>query len=260
MTVQTAAQTRRMADDLTDASTRSTLLQSWPSRVATMDWVTLNLMHELSQPLAAIANYVRAGQCLLADRQQPDLERLAAALDGAMTQSLHVGRVINGLRAFAARGEAGKAIESVATIVAQAVAVALPDAETHRIRLSLALDPAADRILVDRGQIEQVLVNLIGNAVEAMKDSPDRDLSVASVWEDGVVQISVTDSGSGVPPEVRDRLFEPFVTTRRNGTGLGLTICQAIVEAHGGTLWYEPVPDGGSAFRLTVTGVVDAPS
>ncbi len=258
MTVPGVAQARRIADDPAVVQDRLRELKGQPSRSAVMEWIALNLTHELSQPLAAIANYVRAGQRLLIDQEAPDLERLAAALDGAMTQSLHAGRIISGLRAFATRGEADKRVESIADIVQQAVSVAIPDDEARGIRLSLALDPAAGRVLVDRLQIEQVLVNLISNAVEAMQDCPHRHLSIASRLVQRAVQISVTDTGTGLPATVRERLFEPFVTTRRNGTGLGLPICRAIVEAHGGTLSCESAPDGGSVFRFTVIGVADA--
>jgi two-component system sensor kinase FixL len=252
------ARARRRSGDPADMQERLIAPDSQPSRVAVMEWIALNLTHELSQPLAAIANYVRAGQRLLIDQEAPDLERLAAALDGAMTQSLHAGRIISGLRAFATRGEADKQIESIADIVQRAVSVALPDDEARGVRLSLALDPSAGRVLVDRLQIEQVLVNLISNAVEAMRGCPHRHLSIASRREEGAVQISVTDTGTGLAAAVTERLFEPFVTTRRNGTGLGLPICRAIVEAHGGTLSCESAPEGGSIFRFTVTGVADA--
>jgi two-component system sensor kinase FixL len=230
------ARARRRSGDPADMQERLIAPDSQPSRVAVMEWIALNLTHELSQPLAAIANYVRAGQRLLIDQEAPDLERLAAALDGAMTQSLHAGRIISGLRAFATRGEADKQIESIADSVQRAVG----------------------RVLVDRLQIEQVLVNLISNAVEAMRGCPHRHLSIASRREEGAVQISVTDTGTGLAAAVTERLFEPFVTTRRNGTGLGLPICRAIVEAHGGTLSCESAPEGGSIFRFTVTGVADA--
>jgi two-component system sensor kinase FixL len=137
------------------------------------------------------------------------------------------------------------------------VTLALPDIEPQGVRLSMALDAAADLVLVDRVQIQQVLVNLIRNAAQAMRDLPRRELRIASRLADGVVEISVADTGRGVPEEVADRLFEPFVTTRSDGTGLGLTICNAIIEAHGGTLTYAPAPAGGSIFRFTVTAVAD---
>jgi two-component system sensor kinase FixL len=134
----------------------------------------------------------------------------------------------------------------------------MPEIEPHGVRVSVILDPAAPLVRVDRVQIEQVLVNLIRNAVQSMQDSPRRDLSIASRAIDGAVEIGVADSGRGLPAEIRDSLFEPFVTTRSNGTGLGLTICQAIIDAHGGTLSYEPAAEGGSIFRFTVAAATDA--
>ncbi len=263
MVLRDVTQERRLADELADARSRLAIMQNQTvqlSRLAATERIALHVAHELNQPLAAVVNYVLAGQRLLADPTEPHLEQLGLALEGAMAQSLHAGRIVGGIRAFVMRGETDKRVEPVAALVREAVALAMPDTEAHRVRLSLALDPAAALVLVDRVQIEQVLVNLIRNAVEAMRDCPRRDLSIASHWTDGTVEISVADSGKGVPAEVRDRLFEPFVTTRRDGTGLGLTICQAIVEAHGGALSYLSAPDGGSVFRFTVTGVAETPS
>jgi two-component system sensor kinase FixL len=261
MTARGAAQSSRLADDLEDARARLTLLKSQNvqlSRLTAMERIALNFAHELNQPLAAAVNYLRAGQRLLADRQAPDLERLALALEGAMTQSLHASQIVNRVRAFVTRGETDKSVEPLAAIVQAALTLAMADTQPDAIRASLALDEAGALVLVDRVQIQQVLVNLIGNAVQAMQDCPRRELRIASRLAGGAVEISVADSGGGVPAEIRDRLFEPFITTRSGGTGLGLTICNAIVEAHGGRLWHEPAQDGGSIFRFTVTAVADA--
>jgi two-component system sensor kinase FixL len=261
MTARNASQARRRTDDLEDVRARLTLLKSQNvqlSRLTAMERIALNFAHELNQPLAAVVNYVRAGQRLLADGQTPDLDRIAKALEGAMTQSLHASQIVNRVRAFVTRGETDKTVERVASIVRTAVTLALPDTDPHGVRLSVALDPAADLVLADRVQIQQVLVNLIRNAVQAMQDSPRRQLRIASRLAAGDLEISVADSGRGVPEEVADRLFEPFVTTRANGTGLGLTICNAIIEAHGGTLSYAPAPAGGSIFRFTLKAVADA--
>jgi two-component system sensor kinase FixL len=248
---------------LADAQARIEWLQNQNARLSRLtatERTALNLAHELNQPLSAIINYVRAGQRLMVDPALADSERLATAFEGAMAQALHAGRIVGRLRAFVTHGECDKRVERVAALVEGAVALAMPETGDQRISLSLALDPAAAYVLVDRVQIEQVLVNLIRNALEAMRDCPRRVLSIASRVVDGAVEISVRDSGKGLPAAMRDRLFEPFVTTRRDGTGLGLTICQAIVEAHGGRLSCDCAPEGGSVFRFTVTGAVEASS
>jgi len=261
MTARNTALAGRLADDLEDARARLTLLKTQNvqlSRLTAMERIALNFAHELNQPLAAVVNYLRAGQRMLADGQAPDLERLALALEGAITQSLHASQIVNRVRAFVTRGETDKSVEPLATIVQAALTLATSGIQAHGANVSLALDEAAAVVLVDRVQIQQVLVNLINNALQAMQDCPRRDLRIASRLVGAEVEISVTDSGKGVPPEIRDRLFEPFMTTRSGGTGLGLTICNAIVEAHGGTMSHEPVQDGGSIFRFTVTAVADA--
>jgi two-component system sensor kinase FixL len=260
MTMQSTVQVRDLAGDLEAARARLSLLKSQNarlSRLTAMERVALDFAHELNQPLAAVVNYIRAGQRLLAEPSAANLERLAGALDAAMTQSLHASQIVNRVRSFVTRGETGKTVERIAAIVQAAMDVAVPGTEPHGVEISLIFDPAADLVLVDRLQIQQVLVNLICNAVQAMQDTPRRALCIASLLSGNVVEVSVTDSGAGVSMDVADRLFEPFVTTRRNGTGLGLTICHAIIEAHGGTLSYEPAQDGGSIFRFTVTAVVD---
>jgi two-component system sensor kinase FixL len=250
-----------MADDLEDARARLILLKTQNiqlSRLTAMERIALDFAHELNQPLAAVVNYLRAGQRLLADRQTPDLDRLVVAIEGAIAQSLHASRIANRVRAFVTRGETDKSVERIAAIVQAAVTLATSDIQAHGVRVSLALDEAGALVLVDRVQIQQVLINLISNAVQAMQDCPRRELRIASRLAAGEVEVSVADTGRGVPAEISDRLFEPFMTTRSGGTGLGLTICNAIVEAHGGSMSHQPARDGGSIFRFTVTAVADA--
>ena len=221
------------------------------------DWIALNLAHELNQPLAAITNYVRAGQRLLAAGQPADLDRLNTALDAAMTQALHAGRIVSGLRTFITRGENDRGIEDLSNLIQRATVLAKPDIEKYEVNVATALDPAAERALIDRVQIEQVLVNLIRNATQAMQDRPHRDLCIASRLAGDFVEIAVTDTGGGLPEAVRDQIFAPFVTTRRDGMGVGLAICHAIVAAHGGTLSCQSA-DRGSSFRFTIPRVADA--
>jgi two-component system sensor kinase FixL len=122
------------------------------------------------------------------------------------------------------------------------------------------LVPGADSVLVDRVQIQQVLLNLMRNAIEAMADSQSvqRELRISTrLSDEGMVEISVADTGQGISPSVAEQLFRPFVTTKRHGMGVGLSISRTIVEAHGGRLWVEPNPDGGAIFRLTVRAFVE---
>ncbi len=221
------------------------------------DWIALNLAHELNQPLAAIANYVRAGQRLLASGQSADLDRIAIALEAAMTQALHAGRIVSGLRAFVTRGDNERGIENLSVLVQRAIALAMPEIEQHAVTVATALDPQAAKVMVDDVQIEQVLVNLIRNAAQAMQDGSHRDLCISSRCVGEFVEVSVTDTGGGLPESLLGQVFAPFVTTRRDGMGLGLAICHAIVAAHGGKLSYQSV-DRGSCFRFTVPRTADA--
>ncbi len=121
------------------------------------------------------------------------------------------------------------------------------------MRVGFDLDADADYVLVDKIQIQQVVLNLVRNAVEAMSDSPRRELVIASRAAHGkMVDISIADTGPGLSPDIAERLFQPFVTTKPQGMGVGLSICRTIVEAHGGKIWAVPNPGGGTVFHLTV--------
>jgi len=228
-------------------------------RVSEMGTLATSLAHELNQPLTAIANYVEAARDIL--HEMPDEETLATvrdALDECASQSVRAGQIVRRLRDFIARGETEQRIESLQRLITEASALALVGARELNLEVDVRLDPLADRILVDRIQIQQVILNLIRNAIEAMEDSPDRRLFISSERvSGGFVQITVADSGPGLAIEVRERLFEPFRSTKSTGLGLGLSISATIVSAHGGRIWAEPSKLGGTAFHFTV---VDADS
>lgn len=155
------------------------------------------------------------------------------------------------MREFVRRGASERAPESLSKVVEDAAALALIGAREHLVASRLQLDPAADAVYADRVQIQQVLVNLIRNAVDAMADSPRRELIIASQrLEDGSAQVSVTDTGSGISDDFRDRLFQPFMTTKAEGMGVGLSISRSIIEAHGGRIWADANPKGGTVFHF----------
>jgi two-component system sensor kinase FixL len=180
-----------------------------------------------------------------------------SALDRAAEQSLRAGEIIRRLRDFVSRGETERRVESLSRMVSEANALALVGAKEEGVRVVMKLDRKHDQVLTDRVQFQQVLLNLIRNAIEAMSDAggPKRDLVISSKpIEDGFVRVSVSDTGPGITPEIAARLFQPFNTSKASGMGVGLSICRTIVESQGGRIWAEPNPGGGSVFHFTVPG------
>jgi two-component system sensor kinase FixL len=243
--------TERQARERQAEALRDDLLHV--SRLVTMGEMASALAHELNQPLTALAAYLHGAGQLLSEVEGEQSKDARDALGLAAAQAIRAGDVIRRLREFVARGEIEKGIESLKAMVQEAFALATIAHREDKARLTLALDPAVDLVLVNRIQIQQVLLNLIRNALEAMRESPRRDLIFASEpAPEGMVTITVTDSGSGIAPEAAGRLFESFMTTKINGLGLGLSISRTIVEAHGGKISAEPNPLGGMIVRFTL--------
>ena len=221
------------------------------SRVRSMGQMAAALSHELNQPLTATTNYVRAALRLL-DATTPDLDRIRQALTLASQQTLRSGEIIRRLRAFVSRGEVSRRPENIAKLIEEASALALVGAQERGIEVRIDASSDVPLVGVDRVQVQQVLINLIHNAVDAMEASPDRHLTInTSVWETKVL-VAVADTGTGIAPAIEAQLFQPFVSTKREGMGIGLSVCRTIVEAHGGRLWVDPNPTGGSIFRFTL--------
>jgi len=228
------------------------------SRFTALGEMASTLAHEINQPLTAIANYLKGCKRLLDHASDPQPALLRDAVDQAADQALRAGQIIRHLRDFVARGESEHRVERLSKLVQEAAALALVGAKERGIRVSFSLDPYLERVLADRIQIQQVLLNLIRNAMEAMQDSPRKELGIATLpGDEGHVEIRVSDSGPGIDPSIADKLFQPFITTKPQGMGVGLSICRTIVEAHGGRLWTEPNPGGGSLFRFTLRVIAD---
>ena len=226
------------------------------SRLTAMGEMASTLAHELNQPLSAIANYLKGSQRLLEDKADECSGLVRDAMEKAAGQAVRAGEIIRRLRDFVARGESERRVEGVKKLVEEASALALVGAKDHGIRVRFAFDPAVDLVLADRVQIEQVLLNLMRNAIEAMEDRPTRDLTVtAAPAGHDMVAISVADTGHGITPEATAGLFQPFFTTKPHGMGVGLSISRTIVEAHGGQIAVEPNPGGGTVFRFTLRAV-----
>lgn len=222
------------------------------SRVTAMGEMASALAHELNQPLSAIANYLRGSARLLGQETIPR-ERLNDALDKANEQALRAGQIIRRLRDFLARGDTELRIENLRKLVEEASALALVGAKDYGVTVQFRFEPGVDLVLADRVQIQQVLVNLIRNAVDAMINAPRRELGiVVAPNQPGWVEIAIADTGPGISGEIAEQLFQPFITTKPQGMGVGLSISRTIVEAHGGRIAVEPTPGGGATFRFTL--------
>jgi two-component system sensor kinase FixL len=210
------------------------------------------LAHELNQPLSAIANYVR-GSARLLDGKQPDVSKVRGALVQAGDEALRAGQIIRRLREFVAKGEAERRVESLPKLIEEAAALALVGAKTLGVQVKLNIGTSPEFVLADKVQVQQVLLNLIRNGMEAMAAAPRRELSVSTrAAEDDFVEIRIADTGPGIDPEIADQLFQPFVTTKPQGMGVGLSICRTIVESHGGRIWVDETPGGGATFHFTL--------
>ncbi|MFI5013346.1 MAG: PAS domain S-box protein [Hyphomicrobiales bacterium] len=233
------------------------------SRLTAMGEMAATLAHELNQPLAAISNYLRGSRRLLEDSKDPRAATIQDALSKGAEQALRAGQIIRRLRDFVTRGETEKRVERVSKLVEEASALALVGARERGVRVESMVDPRVDHVIVDRVQVQQVLVNLLRNAMDAMQDATRRELILSVVpSDDGMVEISVADTGPGISEEIAAKLFQPFVTTKAHGMGVGLSISRTIVESHGGTMWVEANEGGGAVFRFTLPaaaeGVADA--
>jgi two-component system sensor kinase FixL len=223
-------------------------------RVSEMGTLASSLAHELNQPLTAVTNYCESARDLLkGETNSGTLEMVRDAMDEAAQQAIRAGQIVRRLRDFMSHGETERRVESLQRLINEANALALVGSREHDIDVQLSLDTGVDLVFVDRIQVQQVLVNLIRNAIDAMIDSNLRGLSIrTSRVRDGFVDVTVEDTGSGISEEIAPQLFQPFVTSKQSGMGIGLSICRTIVEAHGGRIWFEPGRNGGTAFHFTL--------
>lgn len=223
------------------------------SRLSAMGTMASTLAHELNQPLTAIANYAEAATPIIDSGDAEDKGILRELFGEIAAQSLRAGGIVRRLREFIARGEVEKRLEDLAALVQDAASLGLVGANEKGISARFSLDPAAKTVLVDRVQIQQVLINLIRNAVEAMDGSDIRNLVISSrALNAETVAVSVADTGPGISPDVAGQLFKAFVSTKSSGMGLGLSICQTIIEAHGGRIRALPSEGRGTEFQFTL--------
>lgn len=226
------------------------------ARVSGMGTMASTLAHELNQPITAVANYVEAVRDLLSELNPDDLPMIREALDDAAGEAMRAGNIVRRLRDFVARGEVEKTVEDLPAVIREAAALGLMGARDQGLDPIFELDAEASPVLIDRVQIQQVVINLARNAVEAMGGVEHPKLWLSTHDQgDGLVRVTIADNGPGVAPAIAAQLFTAFVSTKTEGMGLGLSICRTIVEANGGRIWHEPRPGGGSQFHFTLVKV-----
>jgi two-component system, LuxR family, sensor kinase FixL len=240
--------TERQDRDRRLAELQSELLHV--ARLSELGQMVSALAHEVNQPLTAMANYLRGIRRLLSEDTPPMLRE---AIEKVAEQSERARGIVQSLRGLVRKETRPKQVESLEVMIQETSALVLIGT-TRSVSLDLQIAPYATHAFVDRVQIQQVLLNLMRNAVEAMGASPVRTLTVATERHAGRVEVRVADTGPGLPETVRARLFQPFVTTKSEGLGVGLSICRTIVEAHGGELAAENDAGGGTVFRFTLPG------
>jgi signal transduction histidine kinase len=222
------------------------------SRVATVGELTSSLTHELNQPLTAIVTNAQAGLRFLL-RETPDVMEVAEALREIAKDGKRSGEIMHRLRNLLKKSEIDQAPVDLNAVVREVAALVQADFAAAGVALTLDLARDLPLIMGDRIQLEQVVLNLLANGLEALKDLSGNVRTVQVITrkeDDGGVGLTVRDSGPGLSPEIRSRLFEPFFTSKARGMGLGLAVGKSIIEAHGGRIWAEPQQDGGAAFRF----------
>lgn len=226
------------------------------ARFTALGEMASTLAHELNQPLTAVASYLNGARRLIDGGKPADLPMARGAIESAAEQALRAGQIIRRLREFVTRGESDRQVEDIRALVEEASALALVGAREAAVQFTLHAADDVPPVLADKVQVQQVVLNLMRNAIEAMLESAMRELTVTihSVAGD-MVQVDVSDTGSGIAPDILPDLFQPFVTSKPHGMGVGLSISRTIMEAHGGQLWAEGRPGGGTIFHMTLRAI-----
>lgn len=223
------------------------------SRISAMGAMASTLAHELSQPLTSISNYIDTAERQLRPNQQPEVREAARAMGLAGAAARRASEILRRLRSFVSKRQVETEIHDLQEVIADACVLMLPHAQRHGVEIRFVLDRFAKWVRVDAVQIQQVLINLVKNAIEAMEGSEVKLVTIASrALGDGSIEVSVSDTGPGFGETGEESLFAPFVTGKSDGMGVGLSISRTIVEAHGGVIGAAEVPNGGATFRFTL--------
>jgi two-component system sensor kinase FixL len=222
------------------------------ARVGELGQVSAGIAHELNQPLAAMLNYSNAAKRLAGSGAPDAMAKVQVVIAKVAEQAERAGQIVRRMRDFLEKRAGDHAVEDIVTIAEDAMALGLIGAKAAAVEVRFEAEPDLPPVIADRIQVQQVLVNLLRNAVEAMAAAPRRQLVLAVNRRNDLVVVSVADTGPGIASAIADKLFMPFVTTKPHGMGIGLAISKSIVEAHGGTMTAGPNPDGGARFVFTL--------
>ncbi|HET7775444.1 MAG TPA: PAS domain S-box protein, partial [Azospira sp.] len=223
------------------------------ARLVTMGEMASTLAHELNQPLSAIASYTTG--CLnRLESGDYTKEEITGALNKLALQAQRAGRIIRRVHDFVRRREPQRVLCTVQDIIEDSIAFIEPLARKQQVQVLRLLPPHLPKLLADPVLLGQVLINLMRNGIDAMAATPPgrRQLIVEAQLLDDLVEVCIADRGTGIAPEVAEKLFSPFFTTKTEGMGMGLNICRSVIEFHGGRLWFEPGAEGGTVFIFTL--------
>ncbi len=221
------------------------------SRLSDMAQMVAALAHELNQPLAAIMNYINAAKRTLSRVESPQQAKVEELIDKAANQTARAGKIIRRLRDFIEKRESVREVEDINAVLREAIQLGLVGAAESGVDIKVDLMAGPPPVAMDKVQIQQVVLNLVRNSIDAMQSVQRRSLIVTThASEPGFVEVVVSDTGPGFTPEVAKKLFQPFVTTKESGMGIGLAICQSIVGAHNGEIWATPNKESGVALHF----------
>lgn len=223
------------------------------ARLSTMGEMASGIAHELNQPLSAISNYTRGSIRMLQNSELANKGQLITAMEQVASQAERAGEIIRQLRRFVRKEEPEREWVSLELLIRSLLGFIQPELRKGEVKVTLELASGLPTLWVHGIQLEQVLLNLIRNAIEAMQDNRGERRLGLGAWQEGeLVYLEVSDNGHGIDAALRERLFTPFVTTKKQGMGLGLSISQGIIEAHGGQMRLESSPGEGTHFIITL--------
>ncbi|HTU12556.1 MAG TPA: ATP-binding protein [Allosphingosinicella sp.] len=223
------------------------------SRISAMGAMASTLAHELSQPLTSVSNYIDTAERLLRPNREGEIREAGRALGLAGAATRRATEILRRLRSFVSRRQVEAEVHDLQVVIADACVLMLPHAQRHGVEIHFALDRYAKWVRVDAIQIQQVLINLVRNAIEAMEGCAQKRVTISSrALGDGSIEVAVADTGPGLGEAGGEALFTPFVSGKAEGMGVGLSISRTIVEAHGGEIGAEGAAAGGATFRFTL--------